>query len=433
MSCFAFDASALSGISSMHAFLSNGGAAGARIHASDWTAHPLGPIDGWPAALRTALGMVLGSSFPTFLAWGPQLHLFYNDAYEPLLGNKSLDAIGRPLPEVWAEVWDVLTPYAKGVMNGESFFFENFATRLERHGYPEQAWFTFSYSPVRDELGVVRGLLCTVIEVSDKVRALARHKEAEERLALSLEASGNIGTWSYDLETGATHVDERFARLFQVDAALAREGTELSRFTDMIHPEDRPRVLAAIDTAIRTRPCTTSRTASRSATASMCGSMRAARCSPTPRPARGASPASPSTSPSASAPNRPASTASGAPTRARAGSTCCSTRRRSASSTPTRRGACWSRTPTTAPSGASIRPPTTSATTRNGKAGGRPARPAPGNRSRPANGRWRGWWRARTAPAGCSRSNPSARAAPAGPSWCAPPPSATKRACWPAP
>ena len=251
MPCFAFDASALSGISSMHAFLSNGGAAGARIHASDWTAHPLGPIDGWPAALRTALGMVLGSSFPTFLAWGPQLHLFYNDAYEPLLGNKSLDAIGRPLPEVWAEVWDVLTPYAKGVMDGESFFFENFATRLERHGYPEQAWFTFSYSPVRDELGVVRGLLCTVIEVSDKVRALARHKEAEERLALSLEASGNIGTWSYDLETGATHVDERFARLFQVDAALAREGTELSRFTDMIHPEDRPRVLAAIDAAIR--------------------------------------------------------------------------------------------------------------------------------------------------------------------------------------
>ncbi|WP_217619505.1 hypothetical protein, partial [Achromobacter sp. GbtcB20] len=63
-------------------------------------------------------------------------------------------------------------------------------------------------------------------------------------------ASGNIGTWSYDLASGATHVDERFARLFQADAVLAREGTELARFTDMIHPDDRPRVLAAIEHAI---------------------------------------------------------------------------------------------------------------------------------------------------------------------------------------
>ncbi|MGI4718146.1 MAG: hybrid sensor histidine kinase/response regulator [Janthinobacterium lividum] len=237
---------------SMHAFLSNGGAAGARIHAHDWTDHPLGPIAAWPAALRTALGMVLGSAFPTFLAWGEELHLFYNDAYEPVLGNKAVDALGRPLPQVWTEVWDAVGPYARRVLAGESFFFENFATRVERHGYPEQAFFTFSYSPVRDESGAACGVMCTVIEVTDKLRALARHKEAEERLALSLEASGNIGTWSYDLETAATHVDERFARLFQVDAALAREGTELARFTDMIHPEDRPAVLKAIDTAILT-------------------------------------------------------------------------------------------------------------------------------------------------------------------------------------
>ena len=236
----------------MLAFLSNGGALGARIHAHDWNAHPLGPIGAWPAALRTTLGIVLGSSFPTFLAWGPRLELFYNDAYLPLLGNKSADALGRPLPEVWDEVWDAVGPYARRVLEGESFFFENYATTLERHGYREQAWFTFSYSPVRDDQGLVCGVLCTVIEVSDKVRALARHKEAEEHLALSLEASGNIGTWSYDLDTAATYVDERFARLFQVDAALAREGTELVRFTDMIHPEDRPSVLAAIDRAILT-------------------------------------------------------------------------------------------------------------------------------------------------------------------------------------
>ncbi|MFC5548714.1 PAS domain-containing protein [Massilia aerilata] len=96
------------------------------------------------------------------------------------------------------------------------------------------------------------GLLCTVIEATDKVLALARHKEAEERYALSLEASGNIGTWAYELDTGATFVDEQFARLFQVDAALARAGTDLARFTGMIHPDDRPRVVAAIERAIVT-------------------------------------------------------------------------------------------------------------------------------------------------------------------------------------
>ncbi|KQQ97320.1 PAS domain-containing protein [Massilia sp. Leaf139] len=232
-------------------FLDNGGRIGREIRERDWSEHPLGPIAGWDALLRTSLGIVLGSSFPTFLAWGDDLTLFYNDPYESMLGRKT-NCLGAPFPAVWHEVWDSLGPYVRRVLGGESFFFENYAVTLERNGYPEQAWFTFSYSPLRDERGVVRGLICTCVDVTDKVQALARHKEAEERLALSLEASGNIGTWSYDLDDGTTYVDERFARLFQIDAALAQSGTELERFTDMIHPDDRPRVLAAIAAAIAT-------------------------------------------------------------------------------------------------------------------------------------------------------------------------------------
>ncbi len=234
------------------AFLANGGDAGARTLAQDWSAHPLGPVSGWPASLRMSLGMVLSSSFPAFLAWGEDLFIFHNDAYAPMLGNKVANAIGMPLPRLWREVWDTMAPLARRVLDGESLFFENFQVTLERNGYPEQAWFTFSYSPLRGEDGAVLGLLCTVVEVTDKVLALARHREAEERYAMSLEASGNIGTWSYELDTGATFVDEQFARLFQVDAALARAGTELVRFTDMIHPDDRPRVVAAIEHAIAT-------------------------------------------------------------------------------------------------------------------------------------------------------------------------------------
>jgi PAS domain S-box-containing protein len=232
------------------AFLANGGDAGARTLAQDWSAHPLGPMQDWPASLRMSLGMMLGSSFPSFLGWGEELFIFHNDAYAPMLGNKAAGAIGVPLSRVWPEVWDTMAPLARRVLDGEALFFENFQLTVERKGYPEQAWFTFSYSPLRDDTGAVAGLLCTVIEVTDKVLALARHKEAEERYALCLEASGNIGTWAYELDTGATFVDEQFARLFQVDAALARAGTELVRFTDMIHPHDRQRVVDAIERAI---------------------------------------------------------------------------------------------------------------------------------------------------------------------------------------
>ncbi|MBD8528611.1 MULTISPECIES: ATP-binding protein [unclassified Massilia] len=232
------------------AFLDNGGRLGRRIRDRDWSGHPLGPIAGWDAALRTSLGIILNSAFPTFLAWGEDLTLFFNDPYEPMLGKKA-DSLGAPYRAVWHEVWDTLGPYVRRVLDGESFFFEDYAITLERYGYPEPAWFTFSYSPLRDERGSVRGMLCTCVDVTGKVLALARHKEAEERLALSLEASGNIGTWSYDLDDGTTYVDERFARLFQVDAALALSGTELERFTDMIHPQDRARVVAAIADAIR--------------------------------------------------------------------------------------------------------------------------------------------------------------------------------------
>ncbi|MGJ7917079.1 PAS domain S-box protein [Massilia sp. LXY-6] len=234
------------------AFLANGGDAGAHALAQDWSAHPLGPVDGWPTLLRMSLGMVLGSAFPTFLAWGEELFVFHNDAYAPMLGNRTGTALGAPLSSVWPEIWETMAPLARRVLDGEALFFENFQVTVERKGYPELAWFTFSYSPVRDEAGAVRGLMCTVVEVTDKVLALARHKEAEERYALCLTASGNIGTWTYELDTGATFVDEQFARLFQVDAALARAGTELERFTSMIHPDDRPRVVAAIEHAIVT-------------------------------------------------------------------------------------------------------------------------------------------------------------------------------------
>ncbi|HEV2605209.1 MAG TPA: PAS domain S-box protein [Microvirga sp.] len=162
-------------------FLTHGGDAGALIRAHDWAATPLGPIETWPQSLRTTLSIVLNSRFPTYMGWGPDLLSFYNDAYRPILGTKP-EAMGRPFREVWAEAWAVVGPIARQALNGEASYHENLPITVDRHGYPEETWWTFCYSPIRDETGGVGGVLCTVYETTGQVRA-ERERQAEyERL-----------------------------------------------------------------------------------------------------------------------------------------------------------------------------------------------------------------------------------------------------------
>ncbi len=227
-------------------FWTSVGSTGPAIAQHDWTHHPLGAINGWPSLLRTALSMILSSGFPSYIIWGKEQFVLYNDAYAPILGEKLSMGQGVQLAELWSEIKEEACAIAEQAMRGENTYFEDRTFILERFGRPEPAYFTFSYSPIRDETGWIGGVLCTIFETTDKVLALARSKDSEDRLQLSLEASGNIGTWSVETETNHTVVDERFARLFQVDAALAQSGTQLERFTTMIHPDDRERVLTAI-------------------------------------------------------------------------------------------------------------------------------------------------------------------------------------------
>lgn len=224
----------------------NAGITGRDIADRDWSTHPLGESTNWAPSLHTAISMVLNSAFPAYILWGPDFFVFYNDAYIPILGNKVNLGQGLPLRELWSEIADAVCEIAERALIGERTYFEDRLFTLERNGYPEQTYFTFSYSPIQNESMAIVGVLCMIFETTEKVTALARQQESEERLQLSLDASGNIGTWSYDPETNIAIVDDRFARLFQVDSALAQEGTQLERFTNMIHTDDRERVLAAI-------------------------------------------------------------------------------------------------------------------------------------------------------------------------------------------
>jgi two-component sensor histidine kinase len=165
----------------LHLFLGHSGS-GRAIRRFDWTTSPLGPISGWSHSLRTMVGAVLDSAFPQCLLWGP-LHIsIHNDAFLPILGNKP-SAIGRPFDEVWAEAWPRLEPLVERAYAGEATFIEDYSMMVERRGHPEQVYFTFCYSPIRDDDGRVAGMLDTVIETTPKVQAQQQARLINAELA----------------------------------------------------------------------------------------------------------------------------------------------------------------------------------------------------------------------------------------------------------
>ena len=136
----------------------------------DWSATPIGGADRWPQSLRTAVGIVLDCGFPMILWWGPELIQVYNDAYVQILQDKHPRALGQRARECWPEIWAAIGPMLADVMaHGTATFNEDLLLTLDRSGYLEECYFTFSYSPIRDESGGVGGALCTVNETTAKV------------------------------------------------------------------------------------------------------------------------------------------------------------------------------------------------------------------------------------------------------------------------
>src|SRR5690242_20601349 len=151
-------------------FLAGGGEMGALMRAHDWTSTPLGAPETWPQSLRTAVGIMLSSRYAMFVWWGHGLVNLYNDAYRPFLGKKHPDALGQSAREVWAEIWDLIGPRTESVLKrGESTFDEALLLIMERFGYREETYFTFSYSPIRDDQGGIGGLFCAVTDETRRV------------------------------------------------------------------------------------------------------------------------------------------------------------------------------------------------------------------------------------------------------------------------
>ncbi len=164
------------------AFLNGGGETGAMMREIDWSNSPLGRATAWPQPLKTLVGVMLAAKQPMFLAWGPERTFLYNDPYVAVLGNKHPAAMGLSFHEVWCEIRDDLDPLVDQVFAGEPVHMDDITLMMDRHIRPAEAHFAFSYTPVRDQDGIVVGLFCPCTETTQQVLA-----ERRQVFRLSLE------------------------------------------------------------------------------------------------------------------------------------------------------------------------------------------------------------------------------------------------------
>src|ERR1700712_4314534 len=171
------------------AYLSRPGGMNERIRNFEWSKTSIGDPAGWKQSLWSVLSICLNSNFPIAIYWGQELCLLYNDAWSPIPGNKHPWALGRPAKEVWPEIWSNIEPqFAKAFM-GEAGGSKDALLPMQRHGYTEECYFDFTFTPVYREDGNVDGIFNAVIETTYRVIN-------ERRAALLQKLSRRISTAS---------------------------------------------------------------------------------------------------------------------------------------------------------------------------------------------------------------------------------------------
>lgn len=161
-------------------FLKNGGAMAELIRDRDWS-DGLGPLDQWPAALRSALSICLNSSFPTAIYWGPELRLLYNDSWSHIPGERHPWALGRPATEVWSDIWDVVGPQFDEVMaSGKGLSTYDQLLPIMRNGIQTESYWNYSFTAIRDEFGEIVGIFN---QGNETTAAVLARREAQEEIA----------------------------------------------------------------------------------------------------------------------------------------------------------------------------------------------------------------------------------------------------------
>jgi len=210
--------------------LNGGGELGTRMRSLDWASTPFGISNLWPQSLQSAISICLNSRFPIAIYWGPQLALLYNDAWSPILGEKHPWALGRPGREVWPEIWTEIGPLFDAVQHtGEGVWQQDQLLPMHRHGYTEECYFNFTFSPIRGEDGSVVGIFNAVIETTFRVIEERRAQllrdlsdctaGAKSASEVCTNAARVLGSSSADVPFCLFYMREHDSALFQLAAS----------------------------------------------------------------------------------------------------------------------------------------------------------------------------------------------------------------------
>ena len=206
-----------------------------RMRALDWSRTEIGPAASWPTSLRTIVAVALASRFPMLVWWGPRFVQLYNDGYRPILGAKHPASLGASGPEVWAEIWHIIGPMAHGVLaGGPATWSENLMLPMNRKGFVEETYFSFSYSAVPDDVGSVGGVLVTCQETTEQVQderqlrllrdLTARASEAQDAEHALRNAADALREYPQDVPFGLLYLADEAGAQAELVASVGLDG-----------------------------------------------------------------------------------------------------------------------------------------------------------------------------------------------------------------
>lgn len=160
----------------------------------DWGSTPLGDMNLWSPEFRQVANLVMDNPHPCALFWGEELTVMYNKAYaDGVAGHKHPPLMGTGFRGPFAELWDTVGAiFQECVQSGKSVAMKEQMLPIERHGYLEETFFTWSLTPLYGGTNELLGLYNAPFEttrqtINDRrTRTLLRLSE-EVALAKSVE------------------------------------------------------------------------------------------------------------------------------------------------------------------------------------------------------------------------------------------------------
>jgi signal transduction histidine kinase/CheY-like chemotaxis protein len=201
-------------------FLSGGGEMGKLIRSMDWSKTPLGPIENWPQSLRTSVSLCLSSTFPILIAWGPETIQIYNDSYRPICGEMHPQSMGMNFRKCWESALEVVGDKFTRGQEGEGTYIKDQRMFLERYGYLEEAYMTFSFAPIRDESGGVGGIFHPITETTENMLSVRRTKVLRD-LGAAISKAKSVGEITRETESKYSDFlfDLPFALFYSYDSS----------------------------------------------------------------------------------------------------------------------------------------------------------------------------------------------------------------------